>query len=104
MPNNIKVEVVHTPPDQQLIHHIELPANSTIRAAIIQTQMFTDVDQLNVGIFGKIRSLDFTLQDGDRIEIYRPLYIDPKDARVKRVTKERLDKNRRKQLQKNRKY
>jgi putative ubiquitin-RnfH superfamily antitoxin RatB of RatAB toxin-antitoxin module len=34
-----------------------------------------------VGVWGKVRPLDFALRDGDRVELYRPLQADPKDAR-----------------------
>jgi uncharacterized protein len=39
-----------------------------------------------VGIFGKLVELSQALRDGDRIELYRPLQIDPKDARRKRAS------------------
>ena len=38
-----------------------------------------------VGIFGKLTSLDHTLRDRDRVEIYRPLIADPKEIRRKRA-------------------
>jgi hypothetical protein len=34
-----------------------------------------------VGVWGQLRTLDHVLRDRDRVEIYRPLQIDPKDAR-----------------------
>lgn len=97
MQNNINVTVVHATADQQIIRLINIPANSTIRAALLHAQLFVNIDQLHVGIFGKLRSLDCTLQDGDRIEIYRSLHIDPKDARMQRVQQERKAKRMRRQ-------
>lgn len=43
---------------------------------------FPDVE---IGIYGRVIKLDALLQDGDRIEIYRPLTVDPKEARRRRV-------------------
>jgi putative ubiquitin-RnfH superfamily antitoxin RatB of RatAB toxin-antitoxin module len=44
-----------------------------------------DLQANKVGIFGKVARLDAGLHDGDRIEIYRPLIADPKQARKKRA-------------------
>lgn len=40
---------------------------------------------LKLGVFGKITKADVELHDGDRVEIYRPLIADPKEARKKRA-------------------
>ncbi len=37
------------------------------------------------GIFGKLAGLDAALSEGDRVEIYRPLALDPKEARRRRA-------------------
>jgi putative ubiquitin-RnfH superfamily antitoxin RatB of RatAB toxin-antitoxin module len=37
------------------------------------------------GVWGKVRPLTYTLRDGDRVEIYRPLLADPKEQRRKRA-------------------
>ena len=44
-----------------------------------------DLDSNQVGIFGKLTTLDKVLRDRDRIEIYRPLIADPKEIRRKRA-------------------
>ena len=46
-----------------------------------------DGTELQVGIFSQKCSLDHVLEPGDRIEIYRPLLIDPKERRRQRMTK-----------------
>jgi putative ubiquitin-RnfH superfamily antitoxin RatB of RatAB toxin-antitoxin module len=43
------------------------------------------IEKWKVGIFSKQVALDHGLRDGDQIEIYRPLLIDPKEARRQRV-------------------
>ena len=42
-----------------------------------------------VGIWGRLRPLDTVLQAGDRVELYRPLEIDPKEARRRRQQRQR---------------
>lgn len=87
----IEVEVVFAAAHSQTIVNILMPENCTLASAIIESgilQMHPElgaVDQLNVGIFGKLRSLDWNLKAGDRIEIYRQLAMDPKDARKVRA-------------------
>jgi putative ubiquitin-RnfH superfamily antitoxin RatB of RatAB toxin-antitoxin module len=87
----IEVEVVFAAAHSQTILNLLVPENCTISNAIEQSgvlEMHPElgaVDQLNVGIFGKLRSLDWNLQAGDRIEIYRQLAMDPKDARKVRA-------------------
>lgn len=90
--NNIKIEVAYATAQQQTISQVSMPKNSTIREAILHAQLPLDIDHLTVGIFGKQRSLDFIVEDGDRVEIYRPLMIDPKAARVARVKRDRRQK------------
>lgn len=45
------------------------------------------IEELQLGIYGRRVNLDTVLQEGDRIEIYCPLHIDPKAARLKRAQK-----------------
>ncbi len=63
-----------------------MPQNSTVADAIRASklsQRFPDVDfdVLDVGIWGRVVARDHRLADGDRVEIYRPLEIDPREAR-----------------------
>jgi putative ubiquitin-RnfH superfamily antitoxin RatB of RatAB toxin-antitoxin module len=46
-------------------------------------------DQLRVGIWGKAKDLSTALRESDRVEIYRPLRVDPKEARRQRYRKDR---------------
>lgn len=64
----------------------------TVRLAIEQSKILVDCDEINlsahkVGVFGKRAALDDVLFAGDRVEIYRPLKIDPKQARLLRAKK-----------------
>jgi putative ubiquitin-RnfH superfamily antitoxin RatB of RatAB toxin-antitoxin module len=47
-----------------------------------------ELDPARVGIFGHKASLDQVLREGDRVEIYRPLIADPKEARRQRARQE----------------
>lgn len=58
-------------------------------AALNQQYPNITFDQMPVGIWGKIISLDTLLKPGDRVELYRPLLIDPKAARRLRADKRR---------------
>lgn len=92
MQNKINVEVVCATANKQNTMLLSLEQNSTIRDALVKFSVPDTIEELNVGIFGKLRSIDFVLQDGDRVEIYSPLLIDPKTARTQRVERERRAK------------
>lgn len=93
MPNIIKIEVVYALPEQQVILPMSIPMGSCIRDAIVQTRLFTSIPMdLPVGVFGIQKSLEHILQDGERVEIYRPLLVNPKDARIARVKRDRKEK------------
>jgi putative ubiquitin-RnfH superfamily antitoxin RatB of RatAB toxin-antitoxin module len=55
------------------------------RCGILQRFPEIDLDKNKIGIFGKVTKLATPLQEGDRVEIYRPLIADPKEQRKKRA-------------------
>jgi uncharacterized protein len=86
----ITVELIYIKPDSQNILSLELAKGSDIHQAIDQSGLlkrFPEIDlEVNkVGVFSKIQSLDTVLKSGDRIEVYRPLRADPKEARRQRA-------------------
>jgi uncharacterized protein len=91
----ITVEVAFAMPDRQKIVSLSIPAGTTAQVAVQLAEMrryFPDLPettfaQAPLGIFGKrLRDpAQHVLQAGDRVEIYRPLLIDPKQARAKRA-------------------
>lgn len=92
--NMIEVEVAYALPEKQKILKVLVEDGSTIRQAVKQSTIVDEFPDLNLdeakyGIFGKAsRAPDAdTVRDGDRIEIYRPLIIDPKQARANRAAK-----------------
>ena len=94
MDAKLSIDVCYALPDAQTLIAVELPAGATVQQAIDASGMLArhpeiDLAKQKVGVFGKIRPLDATLADHDRVEIYRPLIVDPKAARQRRVDKTR---------------
>lgn len=86
----IPVEVAYAKPEEQLILPLEVEPDCTVEEAIRRSGMlerFPEIDLAGskVGVFGKLTQLTATLNPGDRVEIYRPLIADPKEARKKRA-------------------
>ena len=82
----MRVEVAYALPDRQEIIAVDVDAGCSIRDAIEASgvlQRFPEIDltRQGVGVFSKKRELSDILATGDRVEIYRPLTIDPKEAR-----------------------
>ena len=72
---------------------LELPAGSTLLDAIRASGALAGldaawVDSLETGIWGRKQSPGQVLQDGDRVELYRPLKVDPKVARRERFSRQ----------------
>ena len=87
----VEVEIVYGVTGAQVIRQ-EVPANATLREAIEQSgilEMYPeiDLDRNKVGIFSRKRELHAPVRAGDRIEIYEPLKVDPKEARRRRAKK-----------------
>lgn len=92
----ITVEVVYALPDKQRLITLQVPQGTTVREAARRADMPShfpglDVDDSALGIFGKAvaRPEERVVQDGDRIEIYRPLIADPKEVRKQRAARAR---------------
>jgi putative ubiquitin-RnfH superfamily antitoxin RatB of RatAB toxin-antitoxin module len=88
----INAEVVYAKPEKQTLLTVLLSENRTVAEAIVQSGILTQFSELNlealaVGIFSTPCALDRIVKNGDRIEIYRPLQHDPKDARRQRALK-----------------
>jgi len=84
----MRVEVVRARPGNFQAVTVELPAGATLRDALAASGFELDPGKQACGIFGKRAPLDQPLADGDRVEIYRPLEVDPKEARRRRAVRE----------------
>jgi putative ubiquitin-RnfH superfamily antitoxin RatB of RatAB toxin-antitoxin module len=87
---SIKVEVAFARPDEQMLVSVTGAEGITVREAIERSGILGRCPEIDlavnkVGIFGKVARLDQGLRAGDRVEIYRPLIADPKQARKKRA-------------------
>ena len=86
----IQVEVAYAKPDEQCILTVTGSPGMTVEQAIEHSKIvdrFPEIDlaMVKLGIFSKAARKDQVLSDGDRVEIYRPLIADPKEARKKRA-------------------
>ena len=88
----VNVEVVYAKPEQQVIVTLAMEEGATVEAAIKASgllELFPEIalSELKAGIFGVACKLDQPIREADRIEIYRPLIHDPKEARRQRALK-----------------
>jgi len=93
----IKVEVAYATPERQLIVPVNVPAGTTALEAVRQSNIAAEFSEINIkkdpmGIFskpldgkGRPKPDKYEMCAGDRVEIYRPLIIDPKAARLDRA-------------------
>lgn len=86
MDETIEVEVAYALPERQLILKVEVPLGASaieaVRLSGIEEQ-FPEIElgKNRLGVFGKLCKPERMLQPGDRVEIYRPLIVDPRAAR-----------------------
>jgi putative ubiquitin-RnfH superfamily antitoxin RatB of RatAB toxin-antitoxin module len=84
----IVVEVALALPRRTLFKRLALDEGATVADAIAAADLGEDgasVDPQRLGIFGRRVPPGQLLRDGDRVEIYRPLVLDPKEARRRRA-------------------
>lgn len=88
--NSITIEVAYATPALQRIIELRVAADCSIESAIHQSGILSIFPEINlskqrVGVFSQPRKLSDRIKEGDRIEIYRPLAMDPKEARRARA-------------------
>ena len=81
---SIKVEVVAALPGTADAVTVSVPAGSTVAEAVRASGL---PHHGSFGVFGKSVAADFRLREDDRVELYRPLALDPKEARRQRARK-----------------
>ena len=82
----MNIEVVLALPGRQELISLDVDTDTTVEMAISLSAIgdkFPEEDLSNyrTGIWGKLVNRDHPLQDGDRLELVRPLLMDPRDAR-----------------------
>ncbi|MDH3614253.1 MAG: RnfH family protein [Gammaproteobacteria bacterium] len=86
MARNINVEVVFASAASQELVSVSLHAGATVADAITLSAIAKkfpaeDLDAMRTGIWGRTVDRSASVRHGDRVEIYRPLLRDPRDAR-----------------------
>lgn len=91
----MRIEVVYCPgPGEADQVDLVLRAGASVGDALRASGMLTrhasiDLTRQRVGVWGRLSELDALLRDGDRVEIYRPLLIEPMQARRLRHARQR---------------
>jgi putative ubiquitin-RnfH superfamily antitoxin RatB of RatAB toxin-antitoxin module len=80
----LQIEIVYAMPQHERSVRLSMPRGATVRDALEKSGLLP-LARGRVGIFGKVVEEDAQLTDGDRVEIYRPLAADPKEARRRRA-------------------
>ena len=90
----IDVEVACAVEDLQRVISLQLPVGSSLADAVSASfilQAFPSIDlaETRFGIYGQIMPQETPLKDGDRVEVYRPLLINPMEARRLRAKRKK---------------
>ena len=91
MAEHIRVQLCYATPTLEFLRDLQLVPGATVRQAIEQGMQEVpeaagcELDTLQVGIYGKKKTLDTVLREHDRVEVYRPLLVDPKETRRRRA-------------------
>jgi len=90
------VEIVFAGPAGPVVHAIQIAPGTRIGEAIALSgfahSLEQDLSTYRVGVYGRLRRFDDVVLPGDRIEIYRPLIVDPNQARLRRAAVKALKK------------
>ncbi len=86
----MRVEVAYALPEQQYLLTVEVPEGASVEQAIqasgiLKTCPEIDLSKMSVGVFSELATLETRLSANDRVEIYRPLQVDPKAQRRERA-------------------
>lgn len=92
MSTMIKIEVAYALEEIQYLFSESVEEGTTVIEALKGSKLLKELPGLvidKVGIFGKLVTHETVLREGDRIEVYRPLKVDPRDRRRQKVEEER---------------
>lgn len=86
----INIEIAYAMPDRQYLKKVTIPGGTTAREALSFSDLAVEFPQLDlqtcsIGIFGQVIANDRVMQTGDRLEVYRSLQMDPREARRQRA-------------------
>lgn len=85
----IGVEVAYAERQRQFLRRVELQGGAIVADALqasgIERELGIDASALAVGLWSRPVTHETVLRDGDRVELYRPLQVDPKESRRRRA-------------------
>ena len=89
MAERLRVEVVHALPGRTLRRLVEVAPGTTVAEALQASGIAAELPgvalhSMPVGCFGRRVEATAPVSDGDRLELYRPLLVDPREARRRR--------------------
>ncbi|MBL8298888.1 MAG: RnfH family protein [Rhodanobacteraceae bacterium] len=92
MADRIRVEVAYVEPGRQFLQALWLPLGGTVADAIAASDLQQNFPGLDLaaartGIFSRPATHATLLREGDRVEIYRALIVNPKEVRRQRAVK-----------------
>ncbi len=92
--DSISVEVVLATRERQMLLALTVEEGATVADVIAASGIASrfpelDLEEMPAGIWGKAVARERTVRDGDRVELYRPLQIDPREARRQRALAEK---------------
>lgn len=86
----MQVEIAYALPHRQWLRSVEIQPGTTAAEAVEASGIVSEVPDIDpyttpLGVFGRRCSPQTVLRPGDRVEIYRPLQVDPREARRRRA-------------------
>jgi putative ubiquitin-RnfH superfamily antitoxin RatB of RatAB toxin-antitoxin module len=90
----VQIIVAHSPAPREVLEwHVNVPEGATVREAIAASGLAAacpalDLASAEIGVWGRRASWAQALRENDRVEVYRPLQVDPKVARRERFRKQ----------------
>ena len=94
-----RVEVIYSPAPRQIdCVKLDVAEGATVLHALRESRLLErhpqiDLASAKVGVWGRVAPLSQVLREGDRVEVYRPLTVDPKEARRQRYRRQRISGN-----------
>ena len=93
MADQLNVQVCYASEGVQFLRELQVELGTTLEQAVrlsglLEAAPEVDLDNMAVGIYAKKKTLDTVLREHDRVELYRPLIADPKNARRRRKAAE----------------
>lgn len=84
--DSIRVEVAYATPDAQVVLELRVQRGTTVEQVVEAAGLYRrfphgNLSSSDVGVWGNIVDRGTTVRDGDRVELYRPLLMDPREAR-----------------------